>query len=294
MVSAEVTCQNNARRGVNAKYAVSVIQPVYTTRRSISQLQKKNTKSKKRSLPRPKRLSKEKEASCHKVKSGTDGSLTSMVLPVYLSSLDNPEQEILVYALLDTMSDATFIVDSVGDELQVPSDAAMLRLTTMTDRCKNIPCRRFENLVVRGFKSATKVPLPAAYSRNSIPLDEAHIPTPETARQWPHLNSLSNQLAPKQDCPIGLLIGYNCAWALAPKNCIPGKNDKPFAVETGLGWSIVSGSQPDSTENFDTFGQIYHTVSMRVETPISTDSQSKVEYVYKAQLKEVTTADFLH
>ena len=54
------------------------------------------------------------------------------------------------------------------------------------------------------------------------------------------------------------------------------------------------GSQPDSTENFDTFGQTYHTVSMRVETPISTDSQSNVKYVYKAQLKEVTTADFLH
>ena len=176
---------------------------------------------------------KEKEASCHKV--------ASMVLPVYLSSLHNPKQEILVYALLDTMSDTTFNVGSVGDELQVPSDAAMLRLTTMTDRCKNIPCRRFENLVVRGFKSATKVPPPAAYSGNSIPLDEAHIPTPETASQWPHLNSLSNQLAPKQDCPICLLIGYNCAQALAPKNCIPGKNDEPLAVETGLGWSIVSG-----------------------------------------------------
>ncbi|XP_014673253.1 PREDICTED: uncharacterized protein LOC106813590 [Priapulus caudatus] len=72
-----------------------------------------------------------------------------------------------------------------------------------------------------------------------------------------------------------------------------GKNDEPFAVKTELGWSIVGGSQMDSEENFDTFGQTYRTVSMRVEAPISIDSQSNVKYARKAKVKEVTTADFL-
>ncbi|XP_072173968.1 uncharacterized protein [Diadema setosum] len=264
-----------------------------TFKQSTAEGERENKEKQETQSTKAKETPKEKEANCHKAISGTDASLTSMVLPVYLSSLDSPEKEILVYALLDTMSDTTFTADSVGEELQVPSHAATLRLTTMTDNCTNIPCRRYENLVVRGFKSAEKIPLPAAYSRNSIPLDEAHIPTPETAIQWPHLNSLADQLAPKQDCPVGLLIGYNCARALAPKNCFSGKNDEPFAVETELGWSIVGGSQTYSTDNFDAFGQSYRTVSMKVEAPILTDSQSDVKYVYKTQLKDVTTADFL-
>ncbi|XP_041480432.1 uncharacterized protein LOC121427921 [Lytechinus variegatus] len=239
-----------------------------------------------------KEVTKEKEASCNRVRSDVDVSLTSMVLPVYLSSLDDPQKEILVYALLDTMSDTTFITDSIGNDLQVSSETAMLSLTTMTDS-KTIPCRKFKNLVVRGFKSAVKIPLPAAYSRDSIPLDEAHIPTEETANKWTHLNNISNQLAPKQDCPIGLLIGYNCARALAPKNCILGKNDEPFAVETELGWSIVGGSQNDSTESFDTIGQTYRTLNVKVADPSLTNSQSNVKYIYKTQLKEVTAGDFL-
>lgn len=236
---------------------------------------------------------KDKESTNHKVESDTERSLTSMILPVFVSSVHHPEQEILVYALLDTMSDTTFIVDGVGDEVQAHSEAATLRLTTMTDTSTKIPCRRFDNLLVRGFRSSTKISLPPAYSRCSIPMNEAHIPTPSTADRWPHLHSISNLLVPKQDCPIGLLIGYNCAQALAPLNCISGRNEEPYAVETELGWSIVGGAQTNTAENFDTFGQTYRTVSMRVEAPISNDSQANIQYVCKSQVKEVTTADFL-
>ena len=37
-------------------------------------------------------------------------SKCSMILPLYLSHRDSPEKEILIYALLDTQSDTTFIL----------------------------------------------------------------------------------------------------------------------------------------------------------------------------------------
>ena len=44
------------------------------------------------------------------------------------------------------------------------------------------------------------------------------------------------------DCPVGLLIGYDCARALLPKQVIAGDNGDPYAVKTELGWSIVGSS----------------------------------------------------
>ena len=41
------------------------------------------------------------------------------------------------------------------------------------------------------------------------------------------------------ECDIGLLVGYDCPRALAPREVIPGFDDGPYAVRTDLGWSIV-------------------------------------------------------
>jgi hypothetical protein len=43
--------------------------------------------------------------------------MCSMVVPVYLSHCDSPDNERLVYALLDTQSDTTFILDRTYDAL---------------------------------------------------------------------------------------------------------------------------------------------------------------------------------
>ena len=41
-----------------------------------------------------------------------------------------------------------------------------------------------------------------------------------------------------------MLIGYNCPQALAPRETITGRSNKPFAVKTDLGWSIVGCEDP--------------------------------------------------
>ena len=45
---------------------------------------------------------------------------STMILPVYLSHKDNPEKETLVYALLDSQSDTTFLSQATFEDLEAP------------------------------------------------------------------------------------------------------------------------------------------------------------------------------
>ena len=224
------------------------------------------------------------------VTSGQSG-LTSMIVPVYLSSKSNPSTEILVYALLDTMSDSTFVVEPVVEHLSAPSTSARLRVTTITDQSVSITCNKFTDLQVRGYGRTRRVSLPHCYSRNDIPLDRGHIPSSESASGWSHLRHLREELPPRLDCPVGILIGYNCPQALAPLRCISGESSAPYAVETCLGWSIVGGSN-SQPEFFDSFGQSYRLTTQT--TSISGDSDSAAEAtVHRTKVVETTTADLI-
>ncbi len=48
------------------------------------------------------------------------------------------------------------------------------------------------------------------------------------------------------DCPVGLLIGYDCQRALKPTQVISGKDHEPYAVKTDLGWSVVGSITPNT------------------------------------------------
>ena len=144
-----------------------------------------------------------------------------------------------MYALLDTQSDTTFILDQTADMLNAHSEDVVLKLTTMTSRDELIHCKRYKDITVRGFYSDLTIPLPTVYSRSFIPVNRSHIPTAETANNWPHFQSLVHKMPALRDCEIGLLIGYNCPQALAPRSCITGKDNQPFAIETVLVWSAV-------------------------------------------------------
>ncbi|RXN18705.1 hypothetical protein ROHU_025998 [Labeo rohita] len=176
------------------------------------------------------------------VESGCTSANTSMIVPVWLSSQNDPVSEKLVYALLDTQSDTVFIEYAVSQSLKVDSSPVTLRLTTMVGKDSLITSERVSGLRVRGFNSTVVLELPPAYTKDCIPVDRAHIPTRETASCWKHLAPLIDRIPPLQDCEVGLLIGYNCSRALAPREVILGTDNEPYAVRTDLGWSIVGPS----------------------------------------------------
>ena len=58
---------------------------------------------------------------------------TSSIVPVWVSSTELPDEEVLVYALLDTQSD-TFILDEVAQDLDTRNEIVSLWLSTMFSR----------------------------------------------------------------------------------------------------------------------------------------------------------------
>ncbi|XP_062597834.1 uncharacterized protein LOC134259249, partial [Saccostrea cucullata] len=142
-----------------------------------------------------------KEPSSFRVSRGY-GHSTSMIVPVWLSVQENPSHEILTYALLDTQSDTTFVLDETAAALHVNRQPTRLSLSTMTSQHTIINSFRIQNLRT-------------------------------------HLKELSNELPPLQLCEVGLLIGYNCPQALVPKRILTGNENQPYGIQTLLGWSVV-------------------------------------------------------
>jgi len=193
-------------------------------------------------------------------------SSTTNVIPVWVSTASNPEKEILVYALLDTQSDSTFIDETVCEKLSAPCQQVNLKLSTLLGRDVTVACQRASSLRVRGYTSARYVDLPPAYTRDFIPLDREHIPTCETARRWNHLHDIAREMPTLLDCDIGILIGYNCPIALAPRQTIIGEEGQPYAVRSELGWSIVGGLDVADSSNFSGY---CHRVSLKEVPPLT-------------------------
>ena len=197
-------------------------------------------------------------------------SATSNIVPVYMSSAKEPEKEVLTYALLDTQSDSTFILEDLLEELNVETTPVQLKLSTMTAVDTVIASKGVDGLQVRGLNSEKNIHLRRAYTRDFIPVDRSYIPTSKTASQWPHLKHLANKLPPLKECNVGLLIGSDCPLALAPLEVVTGGENDPFAQRTELGWSIVGSSNP----HLDRQGnqRFVHRVKVReIPTPSTTD-----------------------
>lgn len=210
----------------------------------------------------------------HKVENDEPSTNTSMIVPVWVSTERNPAFEKLVYALLDTQSDTVFVDRDLSNKLQADSCPVRLKLTTMTAKDVVMPSEKVSGLKVRGFSSPVVLNLPPAYTKDSIPVNRTHIPTCDTARHWKHLSTIADKIPPLQDCEVGLLIGYSCPKALAPKQVILGGNDEPYAVHTDLGWSIVGRlSSHHESQNFNT---ICHRVSIKELPPVTPADVIKV------------------
>ena len=74
---------------------------------------------------------------------------SSMVYPVYLSHPDSPGVEKLVFALVDSQSCSSYIVDSILDSFDVPSQTVDLTVHTMNGK-HTAPSRKTRDFVIRG------------------------------------------------------------------------------------------------------------------------------------------------
>ncbi|KAG1927218.1 hypothetical protein F2P79_024407 [Pimephales promelas] len=212
--------------------------------------------------------------------------ITSMIVPVWVSSVKNPSNEQLVYALLDTQSDTTFIDEGVSKVLQVDAHPIKLKLTTLMGDSMIINSKRITDLQVRGYNSSVHINLPPLYTKECIPVNRDHIPTRETAKNWSHLKVISKDMSPLLGCEVGLLIGYNCPRVLAPREVILGKEEEPYAILTDLGWSIV-GSSTSSIHESTAIGLCHRIATKEIPALTPVDAI----HVLESDFKDVTVGD---
>ncbi|RLF66451.1 MAG: hypothetical protein DRN30_02085 [Thermoplasmata archaeon] len=218
------------------------------------------------SLPHTPTLT-EKRTTNMRIARNCSAGKSSMTVPVYISSMKDPDNEFLVYALLDTQSDTTFILDKVSDMIDTQSESTSLEITTM-NTTSNVTSRRFSNLQIRGMYQTKAFPLPTTYSTTLLPSNRHHIPTADVASKWPHLQTV--QIPPLLNCRVGLLIGYDCPRAFAPVEVIQGSDDEPFAMKTILGWSIfgntLSADEDKDDDTEDNIGTVVCRTGVREDT----------------------------
>ena len=134
--------------------------------------------------------------------------ISAMIVPVYLSHASCPGQKKLVYAMLDSQSDTSFITDQTLDAFNVKTEEKVLNINTM-NACMPVLCREVNGFKVQGYNCTETVELPPLYSRHEFPHDRSHIPTATYCNQFPHLKGIAHNLMPIQNVEVGLLLGYD-------------------------------------------------------------------------------------
>ena len=208
----------------------------------------------------------------HLAASGS-ASKSTMIVPVWVYCEKEMTKKRLVYAMLDTQSDTTFVTEKTCEELGITGTSTSLKLSTMSSTDNIIPSEKISGLKICGFTESEEIRIPIAYTRENIPVNRDHIPTARTASRWEHLKGISGDMSQTTlDIDVGLLIGYNCPRALAPLEVIVGGCYEPYGLRTPLGWSIVGITESGPS---DDFGGVCHRLSSsethkRAETSEST------------------------
>ncbi|XP_041471855.1 uncharacterized protein LOC121421260 [Lytechinus variegatus] len=208
-------------------------------------------KEKRRDATNRERSSKETlESNSHASQSDSSQSMkSSMIVPVWLSH-ESSRKERLVYALLDTQSDTSFILTQTKEAMGIKGVQIHLLLSTMTRTNERIACEKVTGLKVKAYYNSEK------------------------------------------DVEIGLLIGYDCAKALAPRAVIHSPDERgPYAVQTDLGWSIVGTVNAGYVESHDDPIGVSHrtTVRMVPEEVQLKGHRSEVIFTHPATTKEEIT-----
>ena len=152
-----------------------------------------------------------------------------------LSHSSAPSHTKLVYALLDSQSDSSFILDRTLDSFNVSSLDVNLSVSTMTGVNQQVPSRKCSGFKVQGYNSSQVINLPVVFSRPDIPIDRNHIPKPDSFASFAHLKDINSRLSYFPNIEIGLLIGFNCPQASVPLKVVLGSSiSEPYAVQTRL------------------------------------------------------------
>ena len=173
--------------------------------------------------------------------------LTSMAIPVYISA--GTGREMLVYALLDNMSDACYVSKEVISTLKPRISEIEKGITIHTiNGPKTEDVERYDDFILRGYMTDSYAHV-SAYQRDDIYCNRDQLPSPVKARRLEHLRPIADKMPPLMDIPVGLLIGMDVPEIIQPLETKPaasGRIGEAFGVKTLFGWTMCGGTMSAS------------------------------------------------
>ena len=166
----------------------------------------------------------------------------TMIVPVWVRSVVEPERESLQYGVLGDHSNVSFVSETLCERfnLHVQGTATELLLTTMRQQNAHVETRKISGLEVLDYHRECVVKTPVAFTRELVSANRSQIPKPEVAREWQHLKPIADKLTPYHpDAEISILIGNNCPKAIRPREIVAGEDDELCAQRTILGWGVI-------------------------------------------------------
>ena len=148
-------------------------------------------------------------------------------------------KEVLTYAMLDSCSTGTFLLEDIAACLDAKGTDTKLMVKTVNGTQLH-DAKALNGLIVTDLNGENRIDLPKTFTKEDISAIEVNVPAPELARKWKHLKRIADCM-PSQlhGAKVGLLIGSNCPKALEPIDIVASENGGPYAINTFVGWAIV-------------------------------------------------------
>jgi len=105
-----------------------------------------------------------KEATSSRVVQDYNTTQTSAIIPAYVSIQNYSRKEVLVYALLDSQSDCSFILEEPANVLDTNKEEVKRKLSTMSSKRTIGPSKRLRTTNNEEYFTLKKITVPTIYT----------------------------------------------------------------------------------------------------------------------------------
>ena len=161
------------------------------------------------------------------------------IVPLQIRSTKT-SKKVHTYALLDSCSQGTFILDQLANDLGISGRKTSLAVKTLNGEFTS-KSTALEGLKVASITEDNSewLPLPRTFTRADLLFDNDDITKPSQLRKWKYLENVTNQLTFSDDVSVGLLIGTNHTKVLETIEILQNRNCGSYAFKTRLTWCVV-------------------------------------------------------
>ena len=159
-----------------------------------------------------------------------------MLAEIFHKHSNHPPMKL--YVILDDQSNRSLGRKVLFDTFDPEANCNSYRLSTCNGR-ETAVGRRSSGFMIRSL-DGTVLEMPTLIECDTIPNNRSEIPTPEVARNYPHLTEIADSIPPLDpNSSILLLIGRDVLPAHYVLSQKIGKEDQPYAQLLQLGWAII-------------------------------------------------------